>query len=356
MNGLKSISNIKTNIDGLNKIEGKFNIMEVCGTHTNAISKLGIRNILKSDINLISGPGCPVCVTPDSYIDYVYNLSLEHNITVATYGDMIRVPGSKPNITLENAKAHGADIRMVYSSIDAVNIAAGYRNKKVVFLGIGFETTAPHSAIAVIESEKLKLKNFFLLSLHKKVEPIMRSLLEDSTIKIDGFLCPGHVAAIIGEDGFQFLESYGCAGAIAGFEFQDITQGIESIIQDIIKKDYTLKNCYKRLVKKEGNLAAISMINNVFESRDDLWRGMGKVSKSGLKLKQQFSLHDIETIYPVNLEERETNSCCQCGEVLKGKIKPYECKLFDRVCSPENPIGPCMVSDEGSCAAYYRFR
>lgn len=354
--GLSDCYNIANVIDKLNKIKNTYNIMEVCGTHTNAIGKFGIRNLLNDNINLISGPGCPVCVTPDSYIDYMYNLSLEDKIIIATYGDMIRVPGSAPNITLENAKALGADIRMVYSSMDALQIAVNNNDKKVVFIGIGFETTTPHSAIAVIESEKLKINNFFLLSLHKKVEPVMKSILEDKTIKIDGFLCPGHVAAIIGEEGFKFLEDYDCAGAIAGFEAQDITEALVSIITDITNKDKSLKNCYRRLIKKEGNLAAKAIIDNVFESKDDIWRGIGSIPGSGLKLKKRYSYHDIETIYPLRYEEKINKSFCQCGEVLKGKIKPYECKLFDKVCSPENPVGPCMVSSEGSCAAYYRYR
>lgn len=340
-------------MEEINKV---FNIMEVCGTHTNAISRFGIRNLFNDNINLISGPGCPVCVTPDAYIDYIYNLSMKEDIIVATYGDMIRVPGSSPGTTMENARAKGADIRIVYSSIDALKIAESNRDKKVVFIGIGFETTAPHSAIAVLESERLKLNNFFLLSLHKKVEPVMRSILEDKTVKVDGFLCPGHVAAIIGEEGFKFLEDYKCAGAIAGFEAQDIIEGIKSIVSDMVRKEFTLKNCYKSLVKKEGNKTAQYLIENIFETRDDIWRGMGTIPQSGFKLKSHYSGHNIEEVYPLILEEKNTNSICKCGDVLKGKIKPPDCELFDKACSPENPIGPCMVSSEGSCAAYYRYR
>lgn len=353
---MNNIMLVKEKIKSINELTEKINIMEVCGTHTTAISKFGFRDVLSHNINLISGPGCPVCVTSDVYIDYIYELSLNRDIIITTYGDMIRVPGSSPHITLENAKALGADVRMVYSSMDALKIAANNTNKKVVFIGIGFETTTPYSAVAVRESEKLKLNNFFLLSLHKKVEPVMRTLLEDKTINIDGFLCPGHVAAVIGQKGFEFLQEYNCAGAVAGFEADEIIDGIESIINDIHNKDYTIKNKYERVVRKDGNILAASLIDEFFDTRNDIWRGMGEVKLSGFKLKEAFRAHDIEYIYPIKNYSEEKKSACQCGEVLKGKIKPFECKLFEKVCNPDNPVGPCMVSGEGSCAAYYRYR
>lgn len=343
-------------IDEINKCKENINIMEVCGTHTMAISKFGIRSALADNINLISGPGCPVCVTPDIYIDYTYELSKNKDVIIATYGDMIRVPGSKPEYNLENAKAEGASVRMVYSSIDALNICKENPNKKVVFLGIGFETTAPATAVALKEAIAQNINNFYILSLHKKVEPVMRLLLMDESLKIDGFLCPGHVAVVIGEKGFKFLEGYKCASSIAGFEMNEIINGIFDITKSIENNDFSLKNAYRRLVKENGNVTAVKIIDETFEASDDYWRGIGIIKNSGLKLKKEYSMFDIEKIYPMKIPYETHKNGCMCGEVLKGKIKPNECKLFGNVCSPEYPVGPCMVSSEGSCSAYYKYR
>lgn len=342
-------------IEEINKSGVKANIMEVCGTHTAAISKFGLRNLLGSNINLISGPGCPVCVTPDVYIDYAYKLSMFKDIIITTYGDMIRVPGSTPHKTLEYARAMGADVRMVYSSIDALNIAKNNKDKKVVFLAIGFETTVPHTAVAVKEAYENSIDNFYILSMHKLVEPVMRAVLEDKELNINGFLCPGHVAAIIGVEGFEFLEEYKCCGAITGFEFEEIVDALYVLVKSIDKGENNLYNCYGTLVKYEGNQTAKLISNEMFETKDDYWRGMGIILKSGLKLKDKYRAHDIERIYPLDIENKNTNNGCQCGDVLKGKIKPNQCKLFGKVCTPENPVGPCMVSTEGSCAAYYKY-
>lgn len=339
----------------INSYDSKLNIMEVCGTHTVAISKFGFREILSNNINLITGPGCPVCVTPAIYIDYIYNLSLKEDIIIATYGDMIRVPGSYSNISLENARAKGAEVKIVYSSMDALKLAMDNRNKKVVFLGIGFETTAPATAIAVKEAYKLKLDNFYAFSMHKIMEPVMRVLLEDESLKIDAFLCPGHVATVLGKKGFQFLEEYNCLGVIAGFSEEDIINGIYDIVESFNNKDLTIKNAYKRLVEDSGNDISREIIKEVFEVKDDYWRGLGVINNSGLRFKEAYNSFDIETIYPFNIEEKINLSGCQCGDVLKGKIKPKECKLFGTVCSPEFPVGPCMVSAEGGCAAYYKY-
>lgn len=339
----------------INSFDEDINIMEVCGTHTMAISKFGLRNILNKNIRLISGPGCPVCVTSDVHLDYVYELALKEDTIIATYGDMFRVPGSRPEITLENAKALGANVRMVYSSMDALEIAKLNPSKKVIFLGIGFETTTPAAAIAIKEAYGNSINNFYVLSLHKIVEPVMRTLLEDKELKIDGFLCPGHVAAIIGEKGFKFLEEYNCTGAITGFELDEIVDGIYTIINNYKNKNYVVDNCYKRLVRKNGNEIAIHMINEVFELKNDYWRGMGIINNSGLKIREKYAHHDIEKVYPINVKADAKNNGCSCGEILKGKLKPNECKLFGKVCTPENPVGPCMVSMEGSCSAYYKY-
>ncbi len=342
-------------IEEINQYKDKINIMEVCGTHTNAIGKFGIRNLLNSNINLISGPGCPVCVTPDIYIDYVYNLSLKPEIIIATYGDMLRVPGSNPKYTLEKAKALGANVKIIYSSVDAVELAKATPYKKVVFLGIGFETTTPATAIAVLEAQKKGIDNFYVLSVHKIVEPVMRALLSDEELKIDGFIIPGHVAVIIGEEGFKFLDEYNCPGVIAGFALEEVVDGIYDLIKVVNNKGELVSNSYKKLVKKEGNKTAMALIDMFFDKRDDAWRGLGIIPQSGYKLKKQYEAYDIEKLYPLNVSESKSNSLCKCGEVLKGKIKPNQCGLFGKACLPENPIGPCMVSQEGSCAAYYRY-
>lgn len=342
-------------IEVINQYKDKINIMEVCGTHTNAIGKFGIRNLLNSNINLISGPGCPVCVTPDIYIDYIYDLALKDDIIIATYGDMLRVPGSNPKRTLENAKALGAKVKLIYSSMDAVELARLNPTMKVVFLGIGFETTTPGSAIAVMEAKEKNITNFYLLSLHKIVEPVMRVLLSDEELKIHGFIIPGHVAVIIGEKGFKFLEEYDCPGVIAGFNLEEIVDGIFLLVKCIKDNKGLVLNAYKKLVRENGNEAATALINKVFDKRDDAWRGIGIVPNSGYKLKDEYRDFDIEKIYKLDIIESKGSSQCKCGEVLKGKIKPNQCDLYGKVCIPENPIGPCMVSEEGSCAAYFRY-
>lgn len=333
----------------------KLNIMEVCGTHTMAIGRHGIRN-LYDEVSLISGPGCPVCVTPDAYIDYIYELSLNKNIVITTYGDMLRVPGSKPNMTLENAKAHGAKVKMVYSSLDALKFASDNPEYEVVFLGIGFETTTPAAAIAILEAKKKNIKNFKILSMHKKVEPVMKALLEEKDLKLDGFLLPGHVAVIIGEVGFNFLEKYNSRGVIAGFNKDEITNGMDSLIKMCKENSFGVKNEYKKLVRREGNPVALEIIRDVFVEKDDLWRGMGLIPLSGLDLREEYSDFDITKEYPLIYSNYQCKNGCKCGEVLKGRINPRECPLFEKVCNPENPVGPCMVSSEGSCAAYFRYK
>lgn len=352
-----NIDDINEKLNKINEFKKEINIMEVCGTHTMAIGRYGLRNLINENINLISGPGCPVCVTPDIYIDYIYNLSLNEEIIIATYGDMIRVPGSVPKFSLEKAKAEGAQVKIVYSSIDALRIAQQNSDKKVVFLGIGFETTTPATAIAVKEAEKRGLNNFYILSMHKLVEPAMRRLLEDKSIKIEGFICPGHVAAIIGVKGFEFLNQYRCPGAITGFEALEVVNGIYEIINSIKRNEYGVKNTYTRLIKSEGNLVGKELIHEVFDVVDDYWRGLDKIEESRLKLKNKYSRFDIEKLVPISgiyFKDRK-NGCC-CGDVLKGKIRPNQCGLFGSICTPENPVGPCMVSSEGSCAAWLKYR
>jgi hydrogenase expression/formation protein HypD len=351
-----NIDIIKEKLNEINKFKREVNIMEVCGTHTMAIGRYGFRNLINENINLVSGPGCPVCVTPNMYIDYIYDLSLSEEIIIATYGDMIRVPGSIPEFSLEKAKAKGAQVKIVYSSIDALKIAQQNLDKKVVFLGIGFETTTPATAIAVKEAEKRGLDNFYILSMHKLVEPVMRSLLRDKSIKIEGFICPGHVAAIIGVKGFEFLNEYKCPGVITGFEALEIVNGIYEIIDSIKADEYGVKNAYTKLIKNQGNLVGKNLIYEVFDVVDDYWRGLDKIEKSGLKLKEKYWRFDIEKLFPLgDIYFKDKKNGCHCGDVLKGKIRPHQCKLFGNVCTPENPVGPCMVSSEGSCAAWFKY-
>lgn len=333
------------------KLNKKLNIMEVCGTHTMAISKFGLRSSLKN-INFISGPGCPVCVTAEQYIDYIYNLSLKEKVIIATFGDMLRVPGTKADINLENAAAKGASIKIVYSSFDALKLAEENSNRIVVFLGIGFETTAPSTAFVIREAKLKGIDNFKVLSIHKRMEPVMVTLLKDKNFDMDGFLCPGHVAMVIGEDGFSFLKKYSVPSVIAGFEVKDILKAVCKIADMHNSKKYEVVNCYKYVVK-EKNLTAVNLIEEVFEEKMDIWRGIGFIENSGLKIKEKYSMQNIETTFPV--EFKNSTSRCKCGEVLKGIICPNECKLFGKVCTPVNPAGPCMVSSEGSCAAYYKY-
>ncbi|MFA9397816.1 MAG: hydrogenase formation protein HypD [Clostridiaceae bacterium] len=342
-------------VEYLKSLDQKLNIMEVCGTHTMAISKFGLRTNISKNINLISGPGCPVCVTPDFYIDYVYNISKEEDILIATYGDMIRVPGSDTKYSLEKAKAEGATVKMVYSSMDALNLAKENKNKKVVFLGIGFETTMPATAIAVLEARRQNITNFFVLSIHKKVEPVMRAILDDKTLNIHGFICPGNVAVIIGEKGFEFLNNYNKNGVITGFEYGELIDGIYTLVKNIKDGNNKIENRYQNAVRYEGNKEARKFIDKVFTLKDDYWRGLGLIPNSGFKLKDEFKSYDIETYYKIEHNEKQSKSLCRCGDVLKGKIKPNQCPLFRKICNPENPVGPCMVSSEGSCSAYYKY-
>lgn len=336
----------------------KPNIMEVCGTHTMALAKSGLRDLFKNKINFLSGPGCPVCVTHESYLDYVYELSFEKDIIIATYGDMIRVPGSNANISLEKAKAMGGNVKIVYSSMDALDLAKVNPKNNIVFLGIGFETTAPSTGVVINEAYENNISNFKVLSLHRRIKPIMTSLLKEEDLKIDAFLCPGHVAAVIGENGFKFLEDYEKVGVVAGFETEELLLALLRITTKLKNQESSLENCYKSIVKPEGNKVALEVIEKTFTPDTDCWRGIGEVQQGALKLKSNFKELNIETYYPIenfvkNYSKQPKG--CSCGEVLKGKITPKECALFKKLCTPENPVGPCMVSQEGSCAAYYRY-
>ncbi|MDS0527541.1 hydrogenase formation protein HypD [Clostridium sp. SHJSY1] len=332
----------------------KINIMEVCGTHTMSIFRYGVRDILPENIKLISGPGCPVCVTPQNYIDTALELTLNNDVIIATFGDMIRVPGRKSS--LMKRRAEGADIRIVYSPMDTLIIAKENPDKKVVFLSVGFETTAPMTAITAIEAKKLNIKNLLFLTAHKIVPPVMKSLVEDGEVQIDGFLLPGHVSAIIGEKPYKFLaKDYNIPGVVTGFEPLDILKGIDKLIHMITLKDYKIVNEYKRIVREDGNIHAMEYLNKVFELTDSTWRGIGLVSNSGYRFRKEYKEFDAMKHFNIEYKDYDEVSGCRCGDILKGKITPFECPLFKKICTPENPIGSCMVSSEGTCAAYYRY-
>lgn len=336
---------------------GAVNLMEVCGTHTMAIAKSGIRQMLPEQVKLLSGPGCPVCVTPAAVMDEILRLSERSDVIITTYGDLIRVPGSVPGDNLIRRRAQGARVEMVYSPLDAVKIAEENPDKEVVFLGAGFETTAPGTAIAIAVAEEKQLSNFTVLSMLKSVEPALRALMADPEFNVQGFLCPGHVATIIGEDGFQFLPNeYKMPAVISGFEPEDILLSVHQLLKQLEEQAPKLENTYERAVMPQGNPLAMATIDRYLELRDDLWRGLGKIPKSGFGIKKEFAKYDAEVKFGLTYPEKEVHTACRCGEVIQGRMSPKECPLFGTVCVPEEPVGPCMVSSEGACAAAYKYQ
>lgn len=329
-------------------------LMEVCGTHTVAIGKAGIRKILPKEVELISGPGCPVCVTSDTDIDAYMRLAEEKNVVLATYGDMMRVPGSKGN--LADLKANGADIRVVYSALEALEFARNEKAKEVVFLGVGFETTTPAAAHAIYVAKREGLKNFSVFNLHKTVPEALKVLLDDENTKIDGFILPGHVSIIIGEKPYQMIaKNYATSGVIVGFEPPEIMAGIVKLVQDIQAQTPSITNLYKEVVRPEGNITAQKLVADVFIPCDAEWRGIGIIPGSGLTIREQYADYDADKKFGIIRQPVELRTGCSCGDILKGTIKPHACVLFGKHCTPENPIGPCMVSSEGTCAAYYLY-
>lgn len=332
--------------------QGIVKIMEVCGTHTMEIGRLGLRSILPKNIELISGPGCPVCVTPGSYIDAAVECAQKNNCVILTFGDMVRVPGEKTS--LEKARSQGVTVDVVTSPLRAVE-RAGSEDKQFVFLAVGFETTIPATAASIIAAQKADLKNVSFFVSHKIVPPALKLLALDKDLAVSGFMLPGHVSAIIGEKGYGFLPASGKPSVITGFEPLDILLGIEEIVSMLNKKEAGLRNAYPRVVKPEGNVKAQEMIGRVFDVVDEEWRGIGLLAKSGLAIKKEFARFDAAQKFTLKITSAKMPAGCVCGEVLKGKIPPKQCALFAKVCTPENPVGPCMVSSEGSCAAYYKY-
>lgn len=331
----------------------KMRIMEVCGGHTMAIQRFGIPSLLPETIELISGPGCPVCVTSRSYIDHAIALARLPNVIITTYGDLIRVPGSTSSLDAEKAAGH--DIRIVYSVLDALEIAKHNRRKKIVFLGIGFETTSPATAAGILKAEMAGLFNFSVLSAHKIMPPPMAALI-DAGVEIHGYLGPGHVSTITGSGMYDFIaENYGLGVVISGFEPTDILQSILMLVKQFESRRPAVEIQYSRVVKPEGNTKALGMLEEVFELRDDWWRGLGVLAASGYKIKEKYARFDAEKLFEVTIEPTRSDKGCICGSILKGIAKPSDCKLFGKSCTPTDPVGACMVSNEGACAAWYRY-
>jgi len=332
----------------------KADIMEVCGTHTVVIFKQGLKGMLPENVNLVSGPGCPVCVTSQEDIDKAIELAKNREVIVTTFGDLVRVPGT--NSSLEEEKASGADVRVIYSPRDALRIARENPAKKVVLLAIGFETTSPLIAASILDARKEKIGNFFIFSTHKLIPPVMEALLESREVKIDGFICPGHVSVTIGSNAYRHIaRRYKVPCVIAGFEPLDVLQSIFMLLKQIKQNRAEVEIEYFRAVQKEGNRIARELISEVFETADVRWRGLGIIPNSGLRLRKEFSEFDAEKEFVLRSGESKENPDCACGEVLRGVKRPTQCKLYRRLCTPEEPYGPCMVSSEGTCAAYYKY-
>jgi len=329
-------------------------LMEICGTHTMAIFRHGIRSLLPDHIELVSGPGCPVCVTSMDDIDRCVKLAREPGVIVTTFGDMLRVPGSGDS--LQRQAGRGADVRMVYSSLDALRIAGENPDRRVVFLGIGFETTSPTVAAAVRTARDRGMINFSVLSAHKLLPPAMEALVSAGDLRIDGFLCPGHVSTIIGTASYEDVASrFGIPCVVAGFEPVDILQSILMLVRRIENGEACAEIQYTRAVSPEGNPAALGLINEVFQPCDSTWRGLGSIPLSGLALRKEFAAHDAGALFDLDIPPAREPAGCRCADVLKGTIRPPECPLFRKACTPRSPVGACMVSAEGTCAAYFKY-
>ncbi len=333
--------------------ERPLRFMEVCGGHTMAIQKFGIPSLLPENIKLLSGPGCPVCVTDRTFIDAAIAFARKSDVIITTYGDLIRVPGSTSSLDAE--KGRGNDIRIVYSVLDALEIAEKNPDRKVIFLGVGFETTTPSSAAGIVNARAMGLKNFYLYSSHKVMPPAMTALIDEG-VKIDGYIAPGHVSTITGTAIYNDIpEKFGLGCVISGFEPVDLMQSILMLVRQMEKEDARVEIQYKRAVQPEGNLKARKLVEKVFTPADDWWRGLGVLKNSGLALREEYHDMDALKMIPVKIEPAREDKGCICGEILKGLKTPGDCKLFGKACTPADPVGACMVSNEGACQAWYRY-
>ncbi|HPF99988.1 MAG TPA: hydrogenase formation protein HypD [Kiritimatiellia bacterium] len=333
----------------------RIQLMEVCGTHTMSAFRSGLRSLLPENVALLSGPGCPVCVTPNHFIDRAVQLATAPDTVVTTFGDMMRVPGS--HASLEKARAQGAAVKVVYSPLDALEEARRHPELKVVFLGVGFETTAPTTAWAVQEARR-SVPNFSVLCAHKTMPEAMAALLRSGEVRIDGFLCPGHVSVVIGAGAYRGLvEEFGIPCVITGFEGGDMVRGIEMALRQVVEGRAEVEIQYTRSVTWEGNARARAALADVFEEDDAEWRGLGMIPRSGLKIRHAYAGQDADRVFAAVPRQPPVEPAgCRCGDVLRGAIAPPQCPLFRKICTPANPVGACMVSSEGTCAAYYKYQ
>ena len=333
-------------------------LMEVCGTHTMAIAKSGIRSLLPDNVRLLSGPGCPVCVTANADIDTIIALTRINNLTVTTFGDMLRVPGS--STSLAEQRAQGAAVEVVYSPIDALKLAEEQPERQIAFVGVGFETTAPTIAATILRAKAAGISNFSVLAAFKLVPPALRALLDDPELTLDGLILPGHVSTILGLDSYSFVtDQYNMPAIVTGFEPVDILAGISLLLEQIktksLSEPLTVGNAYTRSVQTFGNPQARQVIDLVFQPVDANWRGLGNINHSGLSFRPDFADFDAKQRFDLQIEATVEPRGCRCGDVLRGIIEPPDCPQFGRSCTPARPLGPCMVSSEGSCAAYHRY-
>ncbi|WP_297186635.1 hydrogenase formation protein HypD [uncultured Corynebacterium sp.] len=338
------------------KLDKPINLMEVCGGHTHTIYRYGLENLLPENINLIHGPGCPVCVIPMGRVDDAMWLAHQEGVILTTFGDMMRVPGSDGTSLLQ-ARAAGCDVRFVYSPLDALEVARHNPDKHVVFFAVGFETTAPSTCVTLQKAKEEDIDNFSIFSNHVTIQPPLQKIVDGGGAKVDGFIGPGHVATIVGTDAFEFLpQDYDRPVVVAGFEPLDILQSVHMLVQQFLRGEAKVENEYSRVVKPEGNLAALKLMDNVFTVRDTFeWRGLGELDDSGLGISEEYAKWDAEKRFDLPGNRVEDPKACECGAVLAGHIKPWQCKVFGTACTPDTPIGTCMVSPEGACAAYYNF-
>lgn len=335
-------------------LDKEFRLMEVCGTHTTEFFRSGVKDIFPDGIILVDGPGCPVCVTPNDYLDRAIEIGKQYNTIITTFGDMIKVPSSYSS--LGNEITNGMDIQIIYSPLEALEIAEQNPEREVMFLCVGFETTAPTEAVSVVEAKERNLKNFSILAGNKLVPPALNALLTTDEVSIDGFIIPGHVSAILGSEIWEFIPNqFNKPCVIAGFNTEDLIIGVLSLLDLLINDKNEIRNEYKRVVKNEGNQKAVEIIYEVFEKADSLWRGIGMIPESGLVVKDSYSEFDSLLKFPVTPPPPKEPEGCRCGELLRGLIAPNDCPLFGKRCLPESPVGPCMVSSEGPCSAYYKY-
>ncbi|MGN0035067.1 MAG: hydrogenase formation protein HypD [Coriobacteriales bacterium] len=331
------------------------NLMEVCGTHTVAIARGGLPSVLPEQVHLLSGPGCPVCVTANRDIDSIIALARRDDVTLTTFGDMVRVPGSSSSLLDEKAAGH--DVRIVYSPLDALAVARDNPDREVVFAGVGFETTTPLIAAAIRHARHEGLDNFSVYCAHKTVPHTLEMLLNDPEVNIDAFILPGHVSTIIGLAPYEFLaRDYHVPGVVTGFEPVDVLEGIAMIVRQLAEGRAAIENAYTRGVRAEGNPTALAAIDEIFEPCDAVWRGIGLIPMSGYRIRDEYACYDAQRRLEPTPEPTVEPAGCRCGDVLRGVIRSEDCPLFGGACTPEHPVGPCMVSSEGSCAAHYRYR